>query len=158
MSTDIEVFALFAPSVCRSTMAAAPQLMRSHSAGGDSSPLKHFVVAKKKISDVFEQLLGYVEETSNFVAGEMFWLSSLICDGYIGSHCFEMIGFMTGTLCPSSLCCLVCVCRPETCRNKALYNIASQDQKLEIEAYAEKLAVIKEVLARRHMKVAFFGR
>lgn len=65
---------------------------------------------------------------------------------------------ITLTLCPSSLCCLVCVCWQETCGNKALENIASHDQKLEIEAYAEKLAVIKEVLARRHMKVAFFGR
>lgn len=46
----------------------------------------------------------------------------------------------------------------ETCRNKALENIASQDQRLEIQSYADKLAVIKEVLARRHMKVAFFGR
>lgn len=46
----------------------------------------------------------------------------------------------------------------ETCGNKALENIASQDQRKEIQAYAEKLAVIKEVLARRHMKVAFFGR
>lgn len=46
----------------------------------------------------------------------------------------------------------------ETCGNKALENIASQDQKLEIQAYADKLAIIKEVLARRHMKVAFFGR
>uniref|UniRef100_A0A8C9WTB3 Mitofusin 1b n=1 Tax=Sander lucioperca TaxID=283035 RepID=A0A8C9WTB3_SANLU len=78
------------------------------------SPLKRFVVAKKKISDVFEQLLNYVKETSAFVE--------------------------------------------ETCGNKALQNIASQDQKLEIQAYADKLAVIKEVLARRHMKVAFFGR
>uniref|UniRef100_A0A3B4TE71 Mitofusin 1b n=1 Tax=Seriola dumerili TaxID=41447 RepID=A0A3B4TE71_SERDU len=78
------------------------------------SPLKHFVVAKKKISDVFEQLLNYVKETSEFVE--------------------------------------------ETCGNKALENIASQDQKLEIQAYAGKLAIIKEVLARRHMKVAFFGR
>lgn len=51
-----------------------------------------------------------------------------------------------------------CVCWAETCGNKALENIASQDQRLEIQAYAEKLAVIKEVLARRHMKVAFFGR
>lgn len=42
--------------------------------------------------------------------------------------------------------------------NKALENISTQDQKLEIQAYADKLAVIKEVLARRHMKVAFFGR
>lgn len=53
-------------------MAAAPPLMRSDSARGDFSPLKHFVVAKKKIGDVFEQLLNYVQETSQFVAGELF--------------------------------------------------------------------------------------
>uniref|UniRef100_A0A672JRD1 Dynamin-type G domain-containing protein n=1 Tax=Salarias fasciatus TaxID=181472 RepID=A0A672JRD1_SALFA len=95
-------------------MAAAPPLRRSDSARGEFSPLKHFVVAKKTISDVFEQLLNYVKETSEFVE--------------------EISG------------------------NKALQNIASQDQKLEIQAYADKLAVIQEVLARRHMKVAFFGR
>ncbi|GAA6214130.1 mitofusin-1 [Lates japonicus] len=95
-------------------MAAAPPFRRTDSARGEFSPLKHFVVAKKKISDVFEQLLNYVKETSEFVE--------------------------------------------ETCANKALENIASQDQELEIQAYADKLAVIKEVLARRHMKVAFFGR
>lgn len=50
-------------------MAAAPPLIRSDSARGDFSPLKHFVVAKKKISDVFEQLLNYVKETSEFVEG-----------------------------------------------------------------------------------------
>uniref|UniRef100_A0A8C6Q7R6 Mitofusin 1b n=1 Tax=Nothobranchius furzeri TaxID=105023 RepID=A0A8C6Q7R6_NOTFU len=72
------------------------------------SPLKHFVVAKKKISDVFEQLLSYVKETSEFV--------------------------------------------------EALGNIATKDQMMEIQTYADKLSVIKEVLARRHMKVAFFGR
>lgn len=46
----------------------------------------------------------------------------------------------------------------ETWGNKALENIATEDQKLEIQAYADKLAIIREVLARRHMKVAFFGR
>uniref|UniRef100_A0A8D3DY34 Mitofusin 1 n=1 Tax=Scophthalmus maximus TaxID=52904 RepID=A0A8D3DY34_SCOMX len=87
---------------------------RTDSARGEFSPLKHFVVAKKKISDVFQQLLTYVNETSDFVE--------------------------------------------ETCGTKALENIASLDQKWEIQAYADKLAIIKEVLARRHMKVAFFGR
>uniref|UniRef100_A0A7N6A694 Dynamin-type G domain-containing protein n=1 Tax=Anabas testudineus TaxID=64144 RepID=A0A7N6A694_ANATE len=96
------------------SMAAAPPLRRTDSARGELSPLKHFVVAKKKISEVFEQILNYVKETSAFVE--------------------------------------------ETCGNKALENIATVDQKLEIQAYADKLAVIKEVLARRHMKVAFFGR
>uniref|UniRef100_A0A674NL52 Mitofusin 1b n=1 Tax=Takifugu rubripes TaxID=31033 RepID=A0A674NL52_TAKRU len=86
----------------------------THSALGDFSPLKHFVVAKKKIGAVFEQLLDYVKESSEFVS--------------------------------------------ETCGNPALENIAKQDQNLEIQAYADKLFVIKEVLARRHMKVAFFGR
>uniref|UniRef100_A0A668AND9 Mitofusin 1b n=1 Tax=Myripristis murdjan TaxID=586833 RepID=A0A668AND9_9TELE len=88
--------------------------IRTDSARGDFSPLKHFVVAKKTISDVFEQLLDYVRESSAFVE--------------------------------------------ETYGNKALENIASQDQKAKIQAYAEKLAVIQEVLSRRHMKVAFFGR
>uniref|UniRef100_A0A668AZJ2 Mitofusin 1b n=1 Tax=Myripristis murdjan TaxID=586833 RepID=A0A668AZJ2_9TELE len=95
-------------------MASAPLLRRTDSARGDFSPLKHFVVAKKTISDVFEQLLDYVRESSAFVE--------------------------------------------ETYGNKALENIASQDQKAKIQAYAEKLAVIQEVLSRRHMKVAFFGR
>ncbi|XP_053369509.1 mitofusin-1-like isoform X1 [Clarias gariepinus] len=80
----------------------------------DRSPLKRFVLAKKKIGDVFEQLLIYVQECSLFVK--------------------------------------------DTCSNESLEHIAEQDQLDEIEAYTSKLAVIKEVLARRHMKVAFFGR
>uniref|UniRef100_A0A668AND5 Mitofusin 1b n=1 Tax=Myripristis murdjan TaxID=586833 RepID=A0A668AND5_9TELE len=96
------------------SVSLAPRCLRTDSARGDFSPLKHFVVAKKTISDVFEQLLDYVRESSAFVE--------------------------------------------ETYGNKALENIASQDQKAKIQAYAEKLAVIQEVLSRRHMKVAFFGR
>ncbi|KAJ7993490.1 hypothetical protein DPEC_G00272960 [Dallia pectoralis] len=81
---------------------------------GDISPLKRFGVAKKKISEVFEQLLEYVKEGSFFVQ--------------------------------------------ETCQNEALENIAGLDQQDQIQAYADKLHTIKDVLARRHMKVAFFGR
>ncbi|XDV51177.1 hypothetical protein PO909_020103, partial [Leuciscus waleckii] len=33
----------------------------------DRSPLKRFVLAKKKIGEVFEQLLDYVQEGSEFV-------------------------------------------------------------------------------------------
>uniref|UniRef100_A0A8C1RQT8 Mitofusin 1b n=1 Tax=Cyprinus carpio TaxID=7962 RepID=A0A8C1RQT8_CYPCA len=73
----------------------------------DPSPLKRFVQAKKKIGEVFEQLLVYVQEGSEFVKG------------------------------------------------KLNFNLISLDQ---IEAYTSKLSTIKEVLARRHMKVAFFGR
>ncbi|XP_051957874.1 mitofusin-1b [Xyrauchen texanus] len=80
----------------------------------DRSPLKHFVLAKKKIGDVFEQLLVYVEEGAEFVK--------------------------------------------ETCLNESLENIANRSQLDHIETYTNKLSTIKEVLARRHMKVAFFGR
>uniref|UniRef100_A0A8C2PTP6 Mitofusin 1b n=1 Tax=Cyprinus carpio TaxID=7962 RepID=A0A8C2PTP6_CYPCA len=37
----------------------------------DPSPLKRFVQAKKKISEVFEQLLVYVQEGTEFVKGEL---------------------------------------------------------------------------------------
>lgn len=71
VSADTSVFVLADTSGFRLTsMAAAPPLRRTDSARGEFSPLKHFVVAKKTISDVFEQLLHYVKETSEFVEGE----------------------------------------------------------------------------------------
>ncbi|XP_060796974.1 mitofusin-1b [Neoarius graeffei] len=80
----------------------------------ERSPLKHFVLAKKKIGEVFEQLLNYAQDSSQFVK--------------------------------------------DTCYNESLEHIANRHQLEVTEAYISKLTVIKEVLARRHMKVAFFGR
>ncbi|XP_051041793.1 mitofusin-1 isoform X2 [Phodopus roborovskii] len=45
-----------------------------------------------------------------------------------------------------------------TYRNPELDRIATEDDLVEIQGYRNKLAVIGEVLSRRHMKVAFFGR
>lgn len=45
-----------------------------------------------------------------------------------------------------------------TYRNPELEHVATEDELAEIQAYKKKLAVIGEVLSRRHMKVAFFGR
>ncbi|GAB1287449.1 Mitofusin-1 [Apodemus speciosus] len=45
-----------------------------------------------------------------------------------------------------------------TYRNPELDRIATEDDLVEIQGYKNKLAVIGEVLSRRHMKVAFFGR
>ena len=36
--------------------------------------------------------------------------------------------------------------------------VVQEEQRLEMQSCATKLATIREVLARRHMKVAFFGR
>ncbi|MFT7818916.1 mitofusin-1-like [Arapaima gigas] len=43
-------------------------------------------------------------------------------------------------------------------QNVDLEQIADQEQQVQIQAYSRKLSVIKEVLSRRQMKVAFFGR
>ncbi|KAM4604717.1 mitofusin-1 [Polymixia lowei] len=80
----------------------------------DPSPLRHFVVAKRTINGVFDQLLLYVKEGSSFVE--------------------------------------------ETWRSADLDSVAVEEQCLQMQACATKLATIREVLARRHMKVAFFGR
>ncbi|KAK1344121.1 hypothetical protein QTO34_014681 [Cnephaeus nilssonii] len=45
-----------------------------------------------------------------------------------------------------------------TYRNSELDRIATEDDLVEIRGYKNKLSIIGEVLSRRHMKVAFFGR
>ncbi|XP_014638499.1 PREDICTED: mitofusin-1 [Ceratotherium simum simum] len=79
-----------------------------------ASPLKHFVLAKKAITAIFDQLLEFVTEGSHFVE--------------------------------------------ETFKDPELDRIATEDDLIEIQGYKNKLSIIGEVLSRRHMKVAFFGR
>uniref|UniRef100_A0A8C0J172 Mitofusin 1 n=1 Tax=Chelonoidis abingdonii TaxID=106734 RepID=A0A8C0J172_CHEAB len=79
-----------------------------------ASPLKHFVLAKKTITSIFNQLLDYVTEGESFVEA--------------------------------------------TYRNPELEYVATKEELMKIQAYKNKLADIGEVLSRRHMKVAFFGR
>lgn len=97
-----------------------------------NSPLQIFVKAKKNINDIFGDISDYVVETTNFIEGTF-------------SHdsvCFKIIiVFFLGLA-------------------------ASQGQgdivdKAEAEAFRSfvfKINNIREVLARDHMKVAFFGR
>ncbi|NP_001088450.1 mitofusin 1 S homeolog isoform X2 [Xenopus laevis] len=78
------------------------------------SPLKHFVLAKKAITSIFDQLVEYVNEGVTFVE--------------------------------------------ETFQNPELQNVSTEDDVKKIQTSKTKLAGIGEVLARRNMKVAFFGR
>uniref|UniRef100_A0A2K6NHL0 Mitofusin 1 n=1 Tax=Rhinopithecus roxellana TaxID=61622 RepID=A0A2K6NHL0_RHIRO len=78
------------------------------------SPLKHFVLAKKAITAIFDQLLEFVTEGSHFVEA--------------------------------------------TYKNPELDQIATENDLVEMQGYKDKLSIIGEVLSRRHMKVAFFGR
>ncbi|XP_070830305.1 mitofusin-1 isoform X3 [Chaetodon trifascialis] len=80
----------------------------------DPSPLRHFVVAKRSITSIFDQLLDFVKDGSTFVE--------------------------------------------EAWRGDDLGQVAVEEQSLEMQSCATKLSTIREVLLRRHMKVAFFGR
>ncbi|KAK2822976.1 hypothetical protein Q5P01_023041 [Channa striata] len=82
--------------------------------GVDPSPLRHFVVAKRSITSIFDQLLDFVKDGSTFV--------------------------------------------DEVWRSDDLGQVAVEEQSLEMQSCATKLSTIREVLVRRHMKVAFFGR
>ncbi|KAA0718984.1 Mitofusin-2 [Triplophysa tibetana] len=57
----------------------------------------------------------------------------------------------------SSLCYSHAQCI-ETRRSEDLEHVVEEELCLQIQACSRKLSVIKDVLARRHMKVAFFGR
>ncbi|CAI9597608.1 unnamed protein product [Staurois parvus] len=78
------------------------------------SPLKHFVQAKKAITSIFDQLVGYIGDGVTFVE--------------------------------------------DTSQNLELKNITNEYDLKEIQSFKKNLAGIGEVLSRRHMKVAFFGR
>ncbi|XP_075933558.1 mitofusin-1 isoform X3 [Anarhichas minor] len=80
----------------------------------DPSPLRRFVVAKRTITSIFDQLLDFVKDGSAFV--------------------------------------------DEAWRGDDPGQVAVEDQSLELQSCATKLWTIREVLVRRHMKVAFFGR
>ncbi|XP_068582287.1 LOW QUALITY PROTEIN: mitofusin-1 [Cebidichthys violaceus] len=80
----------------------------------DPSPLRRFVVAKRSITSIFDQLLDFVKDGSAFV--------------------------------------------DEAWRGDDPGQVAVEDQSLELQSCATKLWTIREVLVRRHMKVAFFGR
>ncbi|XP_070700900.1 mitofusin-1 [Pempheris klunzingeri] len=80
----------------------------------DPSPLRRFVVAKRSITSIFDQLLEFVKDGSAFV--------------------------------------------DEAWRGDNLGQVAVEEQSLEMQSCATKLSTIREVLLRRHMKVAFFGR
>lgn len=46
----------------------------------------------------------------------------------------------------------------DTHKNGELDPVTTEEQVLEVKGYLSKVSGISEVLARRHMKVAFFGR
>lgn len=65
---------------------------------------------------------------------------------------YPRVGVLCDCFCVTLFLCVA------TYRNPELDHVATEDELARIQAYKRKLAVIGEVLSRRHMKVAFFGR
>lgn len=101
--------------------------------GIDNSPLQIFVKAKKKINDIFGEIEDYVKDTVDYMHGEFVWVVCVCVCGLICNVC----GFV------------------EVEKDDS---IVSQDKVRQIEEFVDKVHSIREVLARDHMKVAFFGR
>ncbi|XP_061588729.1 mitofusin-1-like isoform X2 [Cololabis saira] len=80
----------------------------------EASPLRRFVIAKRSISSIFDQLLDFVKDGSAFM--------------------------------------------DEVWRSDDLGQLVVEEQNLELQSCTTKLTNIRDVLLRRHMKVAFFGR
>lgn len=98
--------------------------------GIDNSPLQIFVKAKKKINDIFGEIEDYVNDTVEYMHGKlMFFIETLIIIS--PSYFIEV---------------------------EKEDHIVSQEKVKQIEEFVDKVHSIREVLARDHMKVAFFGR
>lgn len=126
----------------------------------NASPLKHFVTAKKKINGIFEQLGAYIKESASFLEGNVPSVSrqtavqSLRCSRLKLLKCPQKCVRL-----PEQLCLPRCDLHvPDTYKNEELDPVTTEEQVQEVCGYLAKVGGIGEVLARRHMKVVFFGR
>ncbi|XP_047446515.1 mitofusin-1 isoform X2 [Mugil cephalus] len=110
----------------------------------DPSPLRHFVVAKATISSIFDQLLEFVKDGSVFVDGQRQCVFVCVCLFLRFSVCGHVV--------------VLVAVATEAWRSSDLGPVAVEEQSLEMQSCFTKLSTIRDVLLRRHMKVAFFGR
>lgn len=106
-----------------------------HNAATDNSPLQIFVKAKKRINDIFGEIEEYVLEADRFID----------CEYSLNWWHIELY-FKYAKL------------RSSIIVHKNEAEIIDKAEAQEFQSYVHKVAGIREVLARDHMKVAFFGR
>lgn len=136
----------------------------------NASPLKHFVTAKKKINGIFEQLGAYIKESASFLEGNNLQVHvGQTADVQISIVLVSNLPQMNENgykVCESSRQHLLGelqsprndLLSPDTHKNDELDPVTTEEQVQEVCGYLAKVAGIGEVLARRHMKVVFFGR
>ena len=129
----------------------------------DPSPLRRFVIAKRSISSIFDQLLDFVKDGSAFVDGqkhtELYMYFRVLNSRHHTSVLFfcHVSCFRRKAELMFVCCCLLAV-MSEAWHSDDLGQVAVEEQSLEMQSCATKLSTIRDVLLRRHMKVAFFGR
>lgn len=103
-----------------------------HNSSVDNSPLQVFVRAKKRINDIFVEIEEYVVETSHFIDGKP--LSNVRLSFSPANN------FLLNVDHPGEV------------------KIVDAAESQQFQSYVQKVAGIRSVLSRDHMKVAFFGR
>ncbi len=96
------------------------------------SPLQIFVRAKKRINDIYGEVEIYVNDSCKFLQCKTFYC--------ISQWHLEMFNYNCLTALPKDS------------------DLITKEELLVVDSHGEKVKGIREVLARDHMKVAFFGR
>lgn len=108
-----------------------------HNSTYENSPLQIFVKAKKKINDIFGEIEEYVVETARFMDGKH-WCN----DAFLQRVCFSSLAS----------------CNINFADHNSQTTIVDKAEAEQFSSYVHKVAAIRQVLNRDHMKVAFFGR
>lgn len=115
----------------------APSLLAPKSSAftdSDVSPLQIFVQAKKRINDIFQQIEGYIKETSDFVQG-----NSHNYPLQFGKIEFVLVNYIYYKLVQTD--------------KVSEQNLISKEENVTVMEYLKKIYGIREVLKRDHMKV-----
>lgn len=99
----------------------------------ESSPLQIFVKAKKKINDIFLEINDYVQDSSK----------------YVSCKCIKIVW---------EIIYLYLILKLNFLAIRSNESLITTEEVEKILQYVAKVRGIRDVLARDHMKVAFFGR
>lgn len=113
-----------------------------HNNAYDNSPLQVFVKAKKKINDIYGEIEEYVVETAYFMNNGNLMIFSIFNNKYKSFVCPNMLILEHLTFIE---------------HNDSL-GIIDKAEAEQFQSYVHKVAAIRQVLDRDHMKCAFFGR
>ncbi|CAG0915770.1 unnamed protein product [Notodromas monacha] len=120
-----------------------------------TSPLKIFVQAKRSANEIFEQMDVYVVECLDFIKATVAFIRAEVSRAPSAALfllcAYERCRSIEGVV-------IEALCFKISTRGMSVGSIITNEIRDGVESYRAKVAGIREVLKRDHMKVAFFGR